>query len=210
MGGHDPYSSSKGCAELVTAAYRRSFFAERGAGLASARAGNVIGGGDWAEDRLVPDMVRAAVRGDAVRIRNPGALRPWQHVLEPLAGYLMLAQRLAEAPARFAEGWNFGPDDSDVRPVSWVVERFIAALGAKAKPHFDDGGGPHEANLLKLDSSRAHSLLGWRPRWALEHALQLTADWYKAHASGAPMRERSLAQVEAYGDALALGESQPS
>jgi CDP-glucose 4,6-dehydratase len=196
MGGRDPYSSSKGCAELVTAAYRASF--PGGAAIASARAGNVIGGGDWAQDRIVPDTVRAAVVGNAVQVRNPRAVRPWQHVLEPLAGYLQLAERLHGAPAMFAEGWNFGPDEKDAVSVETVVSTITRLWGAPASWAADGGAHPPEAHFLTLDSSKARSRLGWRPRLALQTALEWTVGWYKTQAQGADARQLTLAQIERY------------
>lgn len=198
MGGHDPYSNSKGCAELVTAAYRQSFLAAARRQVASARAGNVIGGGDWAEDRLVPDIIRAMQRGDAVSIRSPGAIRPWQHVLEPLSGYLLLAQRLCESGADVADGWNFGPADSDARPVQDVVGRITELWGDGARWALDANPHPHEAHYLKLDCSRARQLLGWRPRLALGDALQWTVEWYRAHGAGADMNAFCLEQIARY------------
>jgi CDP-glucose 4,6-dehydratase len=162
MGGHDPYSSSKGCAELVAAAYRSSFFAD-GPALATVRAGNVIGGGDWAEDRLVPDLVRAFEAGAAPLIRSPDAVRPWQHVLEALGGYLQIAERLMAGERQFADAWNFGPADDDARPVSWIVERMRAVWGDALRPSADQGARVHEAGLLRLDCSKARAALGWRP-----------------------------------------------
>jgi CDP-glucose 4,6-dehydratase len=197
MGGHDPYSSSKGCAELVTAAYRSSF-ARSGVGIASARAGNVIGGGDWAKDRIIPDFVRAVGRGEPLRVRNPGAVRPWQHVLEPLAGYLLLAERLFEEPTRFAEGWNFGPVDTDARPVSWVVDRFARDWGPGVTWQADPGPHPHEANFLKLDCSKARNLLAWRPRLTLEQALLWVTDWYRGFLGGNAAAELCLSQIAAF------------
>jgi CDP-glucose 4,6-dehydratase len=192
LGGHDPYSSSKGAAELVTAAYRSSFFSGEGApAIASARAGNVIGGGDWGEDRLVPDIYRAVAAGQAVRIRNPHAIRPWQHVLNPLSGYLRLAERAWEDPA-LARGFNFGPADDDVRPVGWVVEQLAVRSEVDPGPH------PHEAHWLKLDSSLARSALGWRPAWDLTEGLRRTADWYRAHREGADVLETTRAQLAAF------------
>ena len=203
MGGHDPYSSSKGCAELVTAAYRASFFgplaqARHPASVASARAGNVIGGGDWTRDRLIPDIMRAIADKRPVVIRNPAAVRPWQHVLEPLAGYLLVAQRLAEQGDAFAEPFNFGPAYDDCRPVRWIVERLAQAWGPDAKWEIDSRPQPHEAGFLKLDSSRATARLGWRPRWDLARALRAIVDWHKAHISGADMRSVVLGQIDEY------------
>jgi CDP-glucose 4,6-dehydratase len=197
MGGHDPYSSSKGCAELVTAAYRRSF-AQTGVGIASARAGNVIGGGDWATDRIIPDFVRAVGRGQPLRVRNPGAVRPWQHVLEPLAGYLLLAERLFDEPTRFGEGWNFGPADGDAQPVSWVVDRFARNWGQGVTWQADPGPHPHEANFLKLDCSKARNLLEWRPRLSLEQALLWVTDWYREFSSGTDAAQLCLSQIAQY------------
>jgi CDP-glucose 4,6-dehydratase len=197
MGGHDPYSSSKGCAELVTSAYRRSFM--QGIGLASARAGNVIGGGDWAGDRLVPDLVRALSNGEAALIRNPGAVRPWQHVLEPLAGYLVLAERLWMDPARFAGGWNFGPVIEDALSVRDVADSFVRAWGKPASWQADGRSHPHEANYLRLDASKARKELGWKPRLRVEQAIGWTAEWYKKQAAGASARELCLAQIAQYG-----------
>ena len=198
MGGHDPYSSSKGCAELVSAAYRRSFFDQGGPALATARAGNVIGGGDWATDRLVPDILRAFECGEPVVIRNPLSTRPWQHVLEPLAGYLVLAQRLHADGAAFAEGWNFGPRDEDARPVQWVVEQLVERWGQGARWQLDGGHHPHEAHFLKLDISKARSRLGWEPRWRLADALRHIVDWHQAWRGGHDVRALCLAQVDAY------------
>ena len=196
MGGHDPYSSSKGCAELVAAAWRRSFFADPdGTRLASARAGNVIGGGDWGEDRLVPDVMRAALAGEAAEIRNPNSIRPWQHVLSPLSGYLILAQRLWEAPAD-EPGWNFGPPERDARPVGWVVQRLAELWPGGIDWKLDDGPHPHEARYLKLDSSLARARLGWRPLVELEATLASIVDWYRALAEGRDMRELTLGQIE--------------
>lgn len=194
-GGRDPYSSSKGCAELVTTAYRDSFFGTGGGtALGSARAGNVIGGGDWGVDRLVPDAMRAALDGRPLAIRNPEAIRPWQHVLEPLSGYLLLAERMCGS-RDFADGWNFGPDDRDVRPVRWVVERLAKLWGGELEWRIDSGPHPHEARYLKLDSSRARMRLGWEPRWDLPRALDAVVSWYRAYAAGEDVRETTLRQV---------------
>ncbi|WP_028007999.1 CDP-glucose 4,6-dehydratase [Solimonas flava] len=203
MGGYDPYSNSKGCTELVVSAYRSSFFnAEKfdkhRLALASARAGNVIGGGDWAGDRLVPDFIRAIVAGEELRIRSPHAIRPWQHVLEPLSGYLVLAQKLFADGSRYAQGWNFGPNDQDAKPVEWLVERLVQLWGDGARWRLDDQVHPHEANYLKLDISKVRGKLGWEPRWSLSDALANVVEWYRAHVAGADMRQISLQQISAY------------
>lgn len=197
MGGHDPYSNSKGCAELVTAAYRNSFFSASTA-LATVRAGNVIGGGDWAEDRLIPDILRAISEGLPVMIRNPHAIRPWQHVLEPLSGYLRLAQRLCEDGPTHAEAWNFGPLDDDARPVRWIVEYLARAWGDGAQWEQDTGEHPHEATYLKLDCSKARARLGWRPRWDLAEALDRILAWQRAYLNGADLRQVTLQQIADY------------
>ncbi len=206
MGGHDPYSNSKGCAELVVAAYRRSFFAPEGrCAVASARAGNVIGGGDWSEDRLVPDLMRAFASGAPAVIRNPRATRPWQHVLEPLWGYLLLAERLCGPDgAAVAEGWNFGPPDEDCRPVSHLADRLAAAWGEGAGWRLDDGAQPHEAHLLKVDASKARARLGWRPRLGLDAALDWTAAWHRDLRAGRDAAALCLDQIAAW-EALAPG-----
>ncbi len=198
LGGHDPYSNSKACAELVTDSFRRSFFAghHKQVGIASARAGNVVGGGDWAADRLVPDIVRAAMAGREALIRNPLATRPWQHVLEPLRGYLLLAQRLLEDPAGFSEGWNFGPDPGGDQPVGEVIERFARLWPGGIRWRVDAGSHPHEAGKLMLDSIKAQARLGWTPRLSLDDCLRLTADWYAAAARSATgLREVSESQI---------------
>jgi CDP-glucose 4,6-dehydratase len=198
MGGHDPYSSSKGCAELVASAYRRSFFSDLdGPRIASARAGNVIGGGDWGKDRLVPDVMRAALAGEPARVRNPNSIRPWQHVLNPLSGYLLLAQALFESPAA-ATGWNFGPAEEDARPVGWIVEQLAELWPSELRWTLDDGPHPHEADYLKLDSSRARLRLGWRPPVGLHEELTSIVDWYQALRDGADMRAVTLSQIEGF------------
>jgi CDP-glucose 4,6-dehydratase len=197
-GGHDPYSSSKGCAELVADAYLRSFFAsDDGPRLASARAGNVIGGGDWGEDRLIPDIVRAALAGTAIRIRNPEAVRPWQHVLNPLSGYLQLAQALDEDPGA-AGGWNFGPALEDARPVSWITERLSELWPGDLRWQPDPGPHPHEASYLALDSGKARERLGWTPAWGLDDALRSIVSWYGDLREGADMRRTTLEQIDAF------------
>lgn len=197
LGGHDPYSSSKACAELVSAAYRASFLAASGVALATARAGNVIGGGDWAQDRLLPDFLRAVDAGDILTIRSPGAIRPWQHVLEPLSGYLLLAEALVAGGAQAAEPWNFGPVDDDARPVGWILDQ-LAARVPELRWQCDSAEQPHEANFLKLDSSKARARLGWAPRWRLDKALDMTIAWHRAWRQGGDMRSVSLAQIADY------------
>jgi CDP-glucose 4,6-dehydratase len=208
MGGHDPYSASKGCAELATAAWRRSFLSAAGAQVATARSGNVIGGGDWAEDRLVPDFLRALGEGRELLLRAPRATRPWQHVLEPLAGYLTLAERLlGDDGERYASAWNFGPASTDDRTVQWVAERLCAQVpGARWGLDPRPSQHPHEAGLLALDSTRAQSLLGWMPRWNAEEAIRRTVEWHLAWRAGRDMRSFSLEQIRTHaatGPALA-------
>ncbi len=197
LGGHDPYSGSKACSELATAAWRRSFLDAAGVQVASARAGNVIGGGDWAADRLVPDFLRALDAGRPLVVRSPLATRPWQHVLEPLSGYLTLAEKLCSEGAAFAEAWNFGPDEADARPVQWIVETLCARVPGAAWQH-DAAPQPHEAHTLRLDSAKAHARLGWRPRWILSRALEATLEWHQAWKAGADMAEFSLGQIREY------------
>jgi CDP-glucose 4,6-dehydratase len=200
LGGFDPYSSSKACSELVTAAYRRSFLAPGNVHLASARAGNVIGGGDWASDRLVPDFLRALDSGRTLVIRSPLATRPWQHVLEPLAGYLALAQKIFTEGQEFADAWNFGPEESDARPVQWIVE-YLCSQIPNASWQCDASPQPHEANMLKLDSSKAKVHLGWRPRWNLKTALGMTLTWHQAWKEEADMAAVSVQQIRNYEEA---------
>lgn len=201
LGGHDPYSASKGCAELVTASYRRSFMEAGNTQLASARAGNVIGGGDWAKDRLIPDFLRALDAGVTLTIRSPKATRPWQHVLEPLSGYLSLAERLFTDGREFAEAWNFGPEETDAKPVQWIVER-LCGLVPGSSYQVDKSPQPHEANYLKLDSSKAKAALGWRPRWNLETALANTLSWHRAWRRGDDMAAVSISQIREYEAAI--------
>ena len=195
MGGFDPYSNSKGCSELVTAAYRRSFFSNGDAALGSARAGNVIGGGDWAPDRLVPDILRAFSTGSTVSIRNPASTRPWQHVLEPLSGYLVLAERLFQDRQAVAEGFNFGPKDDDAKPVKWIVERLVERWGGNAHWEIDERAHHHEAAQLKLDISKARERLSWQPRWDLGTALDAVVEWHQAWLARADMRSMCLQQI---------------
>ena len=199
MGGDDPYSSSKGCAELVTSAYRRSFFSsEDTASLASARAGNVIGGGDWAEDRLIPDILRAFEKSESVVIRNPLSTRPWQHVLEPLSGYLVLAQELFLNGDNFAEGWNFGPKDEDCKPVSWILDKMVKYWGNNASWSLDKNNNPHEARFLKLDCSKAANRLKWNPKWNLQLTLKSIVDWHQLYINGGDMKKQCLKEINTY------------
>ena len=210
LGGRDPYSASKACAELVVATHQNSFFDAKlnpgAAAIGSARAGNVIGGGDWAEDRLIPDILRAIQNGQSVNIRNPHATRPWQHVLEPLSGYLALAEKLSsEAGQQYAEGWNFGPRDEDARPVQWIVEQLTQSWSKDASWHLDGGTHPHEAHYLKLDCSKARATLGWQPRWDLGQALQSIIAWHKAHITlkgSQDMRTLCLQQINDYSTSI--------
>ena len=203
MGGYDPYSNSKGCAELVSAAYRSSFFnantyAQHGVAIATVRAGNVIGGGDWAQDRLIPDILAAFEQGKLVDIRNPHAVRPWQHVLEPLRGYLSLAERLYEHGPDYAEGWNFGPNDEDAKPVGWIVEKMASLWGNGANWKIDTGVHPHEAAYLKLDISKARSRLDWHPALRLDDALTFIIEWAKQRQAAEDIRTLTLDQITAY------------
>jgi CDP-glucose 4,6-dehydratase len=197
MGGRDPYSSSKGCSELVTASYRESFLKGANIGVATGRAGNVIGGGDWAKDRLIPDILRAFEASKPVIIRNPDATRPWQHVLEPLSGYLMLAEQLFKKPGEFSEGWNFGPYDRDVRPVDWILDHMIT-LWPGASWRLDQNDNPHEAMLLKLDISKASAILGWTPTWSLNVALEKIVSWHKCWIEGADMRAACINEINEF------------
>ena len=203
MGGFDPYSSSKACSELVTAAYRQSFFnpqqyEEHGVALASARAGNVIGGGDWAKDRLIPDCIDALLANKTIRIRNPYSIRPWQHVLEPLSGYISLAQKLYESGPDYAEGWNFGPSDEDAKSVEWIVKRLCDQWGGGACYEIDSGDHPHEAHYLKLDCSKAHMLLNWQPRWGLSKTLSVILEWVAGYKADENIYEICLKQIDEY------------
>jgi CDP-glucose 4,6-dehydratase len=199
MGGYDPYSSSKGCAELVTSAYRRSFFYENsGVALATARAGNVIGGGDWALDRLIPDVIAAFEKNNPVIIRNPMATRPWQHVLEPLSGYLILAEDLFLKGKEMADAWNFGPKDEDSKPVSWLLDKLIHYWGKGASWKLDEKPNPHEANFLKLDCSKAKFLLKWEPKWHVEETLQRIVKWHQAFSRNEEMKSVTITEIKDY------------
>ena len=198
MGGRDPYSNSKGCAELVVSAYRASYFAQAGIGLASVRAGNVIGGGDWSEDRLVPDLLRGFVDRVPTVIRQPNAIRPWQHVLEAIHGYLVLVQRLWNDPVRFAEGWNFGPSDAGFVPVCTIADSLVAKWGEGATWIRDNEPCVHEAHLLKLDSTKARTHLPWQPKLGIEEALEWIVSWHRAHSARSNMRDFTLRQIEQY------------
>ncbi len=200
MGGYDPYSNSKGCSELVISAYRQSYFNAGGhhAAIASTRAGNVIGGGDWAADRLIPDFMNAILENKPVIIRSPTSIRPWQHVLEPLNGYLMLAENLYTNKTDFSEAWNFGPDQSDAREVQWIINRIAKLWGEGAKWRLDKKPHPHEATYLKLDCSKAHTLLGWHPRLSLATTLQWIVEWYKHYRDSSDMRAITLQEIERY------------
>lgn len=207
LGGYDPYSSSKACSELVTAAYRNSYFPpaahhKHGISIATARAGNVIGGGDWATDRLIPDCIRAVLAEKPVMIRNRHAVRPWQHVLEPLSGYLQLAQKLFEEGASFSEAWNFGPDDRDAKPVEWLVKRFCDAWGERASFEIDGSTHPHEAGTLTLDCSKAKARLGWRPCWDLGKTMDSIVEWTKAYRDKKDLQQLCLNQIDEYSRSL--------
>lgn len=203
MGGYDPYSNSKGCSELVTSAYRNSYlnpskYTEHGVGVASARAGNVIGGGDWADDRLIPDFIRAISKGEKVKIRSPYSIRPWQHVLEPLTGYLTLAAKLYTEGATFSQAWNFGPDDSDAQNVEWITKTICELWTDGASYEFDTNTQPHEANYLKLDCSKAKAELGWYPKWKIETTLKSIVHWNKAFLKGENIRTVTESQIDNY------------
>jgi CDP-glucose 4,6-dehydratase len=199
MGGHDPYSSSKGCAELVTSAYRNSFFnSENSAAIASARAGNVIGGGDWADDRLIPDILKSFEKKSPVIVRNPMATRPWQHVLEPLSGYLVLAEHLFTEGKSYAEAWNFGPKDEDCKPVSWILDRMVANWNDRATWELDKNNNPHEAGYLKLDCSKAASKLNWQPNWNLDFTLGKIINWHQSFLNGSNIQDECLNEIAEY------------
>jgi CDP-glucose 4,6-dehydratase len=198
MGGHDPYSSSKGCSELISSAYRRSFLKAEGIEMGTARAGNVIGGGDWAQDRLIPDIIKSLEQKEVLKIRNPNAIRPWQHVLEPLSGYLMLAEKLYLKESDFSGAWNFGPHDEDAKTVKWIAEKLSVKWGAMPDLKMQAGDQPHEAHFLKLDVSKAKQQLGWEPKWSLNTALDKIIDWQKSWCAQEDMREKCITQISEY------------
>lgn len=204
LGGYDPYSSSKACSELVTASYRNSFFSPKdykkhNVAIATARAGNVIGGGDWAKDRLIPDCINSLLENQTIAIRNPQAIRPWQHVLEPLGGYLLLAQKLYQEGTSFGESWNFGPCDSEAKSVEWMVKTLCEQWGSHAFYEIDTCQQLHEANYLKLDCSKANIRLGWLPKWDAKTALSKVVEWYKLYQQEQDMRNLCLHQIQSYG-----------
>lgn len=207
MGGYDPYSNSKACSELVTSSYRSSFFNpadydSHGVAVASARAGNVIGGGDWADDRLIPDCINSLVNNEPIIIRNPNAIRPWQHVLEPLSGYLLLAEKLYNYGPEYAEAWNFGPNDEDAKPVEWIVQAVIGNWDGRASYKVDEGNHPHEAAYLKLDCSKAKMKLGWQPRWNLETAIEKIVEWTNQYRLKQNMLDVCTKQLYLYSKTL--------
>ena len=203
MGGYDPYSNSKGCSELVTSSFRNSFFNPKeynkhGVAMASARAGNVIGGGDWAEDRLIPDFIRAITKGEELLIRSPYAIRPWQHVLEPLSGYLTLAAKLLTVGPAFAQAYNFGPDDNDAQNVEWITKTICELWGQNASYAIDTNLQPHEANYLKLDCSKVKAELNWQPKWNIDKALKSIVEWNKSWLSGDNAKQICFNQINDY------------
>ncbi len=203
LGGRDPYSSSKGCAELISSSYRHSYLQDADIAMATARAGNVVGGGDWASDRIVPDAIRAFISEEPLLVRNPNAVRPWQHVLEPLAGYLQLCEQLAVDSTQFAEAWNFGASDGDAQTVSQLVNFIAQSWGERAKWQHDEAlHQPYEESYLKLDCSKARDKLGWKPRWSLQKAIEQSTAWYKAWYQGEDTFKLSLSQIETYQQVL--------
>ncbi len=195
LGGHDPYSNSKACAEMVTNSYRSSFFQDNKTNIATVRAGNVIGGGDWALDRLIPDFFRSLDKGKILTVRSPNAIRPWQHVFEPISGYIKVAESLVNEGSNFSEAWNFGPEESDAKPVSWIVEELCKNI-PEAKWEIESSSKLHEAGNLKLDSSKAKKLLNWKPRWDLKDALEATTSWHKAWKNSDDMYNFSIQQIK--------------
>jgi CDP-glucose 4,6-dehydratase len=204
LGGHDPYSSSKACAELVTQAYYDSYFRNRNIGIATVRAGNVIGGGDWALDRLVPDVINACIKREALLLRYPNALRPWQHVLEPLHGYLMLGKRLYESPTSYSGSWNFGPDAEEVKSVSWVATTILHLWqNQPTQWHLSNALHPHESEVLKLDATKARKFLAWQSHWKIDYALKKIVEWYQAYAEQKNMRQKTVLHIKEFMYAIA-------
>jgi CDP-glucose 4,6-dehydratase len=205
LGGFDPYSSSKACAELAVSAYRNSFFTQSDCLIATARAGNVIGGGDWSEDRLLPDVFRSLVFGEKLKIRNPGSIRPWQHALEPLAGYMKLAEKLYQGKRNFAESWNFGPAEEDSKPVGWILNEIKRVWREPVNWEIDESIQPHEARLLKLDSAKAKNELNWLPKLILKEAVELTAEWYRGFKDKQDLVELTTGQISSYQNKSVFG-----
>jgi CDP-glucose 4,6-dehydratase len=203
LGGFDPYSNSKACAELAVSAYRNSFFADSKTLIATARAGNVIGGGDWSEDRLLPDVFRSLIFGEKLLIRNPNSVRPWQHVLEPLSGYMLLAEKLFSGEKDFSDAWNFGPEDGDSKPVGWILDEIKTLWAEKVNWEIAAGNHPHETNLLKLDSTKAKEKLQWQPKMSLNEGLNMTVDWYKAFGNNSDLSQATRNQIENFTNAAA-------
>jgi CDP-glucose 4,6-dehydratase len=207
LGGRDPYSSSKACAEFVTSAFRHSFFSKfdygsQEVGIASARAGNVIGGGDWSDDRLIPDAIKSFSMGSVLNIRNPLATRPWQHVIEPLSGYMLLAESLYNYGSKFNGGWNFGPKYEDTLPVNIVINKLIESWPVHASWRLDEKETPYESKALKLDITKSSELLGWKPRWSIDTALEKTIDWHNGYVNNSDMRDLSFKQIMSYVNSL--------
>jgi len=203
MGGYDPYSSSKGCSELITGAFRNSYFnidsfEKHGIVIASARAGNVIGGGDWAADRLIPDFIRSIIEGEQLKIRNPYSIRPWQHVLEPLSGYITLVAKMSDIGIKYSGAWNFGPDDRDAKNVEWITNKLCELWGNGISYEIDINPQPHEASYLKLDCSKANNELLWFPKWNIEKAIELIIEWNKAWLGKGDIRQVCIKQIEEY------------
>lgn len=211
LGGYDPYSNSKACSELVTSAYRNSFFNPKdypnhGVAIASARAGNVIGGGDWAEDRLIPDCINSLLNNEPIIIRNPNAIRPWQHVLEPITGYLLLAEKLYSKGIEYGEAWNFGPEDYDAKPVKWIVDKMLSKWKGAKGYIVDSSEQPHEANYLKLDCSKAKNILGWHPRWELSETIEKIIEWVEAYNNKQDILEICKNQIINFENKVSVGE----
>jgi CDP-glucose 4,6-dehydratase len=207
LGGFDPYSSSKACSEILTGCYRRSFFESQNVAVASARAGNVIGGGDWAKDRLIPDIIRSVLRGDDVELRYPESVRPWQHVIQPLHGYLLLVEKMFENPERYSSAWNFGPNIHDCRSAKWIAENLLAILNSSLKIIEKKEKTHHESRMLIIDSTKSRTELSWKPAWDIRKSLLMTGDWYiKSRAIENNLEELCLSQIESYARDVENGE----